>query len=86
MRTGVGTPLGSATARKMLKESKQSITKTNKNKQNKQMKKHYKEPVIDLVELEVEQGIAQSLMTGGEFFHFDEESGFDDDNIVDFEW
>ena len=50
------------------------------------MKKHYKEPVIDLVELEVEQGIAQSLMTGGEFFHFDEESGFDDDNIVDFEW
>lgn len=50
------------------------------------MKKHYTEPAIELVELEVEQGIAQSLMSGGEFFGFDENSGFDKNNTVDFGW
>lgn len=64
------------------KYNKQTNNKLTKQK----MKKHYTEPAIDLVEMEVEQGIASSLMSGGEFFKFDENSGFDKENINEFGW
>lgn len=44
------------------------------------MKKHYTEPAIDLVEMEVEQGIATSLISGGGEFNL---NGYDEENIVD---
>ncbi|MBR3931815.1 MAG: hypothetical protein IKJ46_04480 [Tidjanibacter sp.] len=44
------------------------------------MKKHYTEPAIDLVEMEVEQGIAESLISGGGEFNL---NGYDEENIVD---
>lgn len=50
--------------------------KTNKTK----MKKHYTEPAIDLIEMEVEQGIAESLISGGGEFNL---NGYDEENIVD---
>lgn len=46
------------------------------------MKKQYKEPIIDLVEFEVEQGIAQSLTTNGGFGLTEENAGYGNEEEV----
>ncbi len=50
------------------------------------MKKHYKEPVIDLFELEVEQGIAQSELKipydPNNGFYLGDEAGYGEDVTI----